>query len=516
MLPQVILNNMKIISGLTLDQREELVKDLTYPNPAYQNAQRYSKFAGKYTSPVITYYETGKGYISVPRGYDISFPYKIVSDGRLENTDVNYPKFCVKLRGTQREAVDAYIDAVERGGNERGVIIIPTGKGKSIIGIKLAQKLKQRCLVIVQKDDLIDGWKKDCRLALGLRPKQVGLIKAQDFRLGEQITLTTIQTLSKLDISQIRDLTKYFGMVIVDEFHHSVAKTYTLINYFPAKYRIGLTATAKRNDGLEGVLYHYFGGKAFEYAEQEEDEDIIPAKDITIVIRDTKVTWNPERYYWFSKLGGKYTEEDIRKMLLKLSPSYRKLSIEEVGKQKVFGTMKMVPLVNAEARKAIAYNDEFNNSAVKDIITEINQRKSCIVFCHEKAHCDLIYRALLAKGVKDKHIQIFSGDSKDSKTQIKSKAESKEKLVTIATFSIATEGTNVKAWERGFLLSSIANEKDVIQCIGRLRRRNEGKDKVIIYDYRFPLVAGNSNHGMIRDRTYLKMGFRIKKEYGRK
>ena len=60
-------------------------------------------------------------------------------------------------------------------------------------------------------------------------------------------------------------------------------------------------------------------------------------------------------------------------------------------------------------------------------------------------------------------IQKFYGGMKETKEEVKRRAESKEVLITLATISIACEGTNVKAWECGFLVSSVANEKDLIQ-----------------------------------------------------
>lgn len=94
----------------------------------------------------------------------------------------------------------------------------------------------------------------------------------------------------------------------------------------------------------------------------------------------------------------------------------------------------------------------------------------------------------------------------DSKEEVLKKAESKEVLVTLATVAIATEGTNVKSWEVGFLVSSVANEKDLIQIIGRLRRTKEGKERIIFYDYRHPFVSGICYHGYKRDIFYKNMG----------
>ena len=75
-----------------------------------------------------------------------------------------------------------------------------------------------------------------------------------------------------------------------------------------------------------------------------------------------------------------------------------------------------------------------------------------------------------------------------------------------ATISISCEGTNVKSWERGFLVSTVANKKDLIQILGRLRRTKEGKTNVFFYDYRHPFMAIFNKHGVKRDKWYREIG----------
>ena len=91
---------------------------------------------------------------------------------------------------------------------------------------------------------------------------------------------------------------------------------------------------------------------------------------------------------------------------------------------------------------------------------------------------------------------------KETKAEIKEKAETKEALITLATISISCEGTNVKSWERGFLVSTVANKKDLIQILGRLRRTKDGKTNVFFYDYRHPFMAIFNKHGIKRDKWY--------------
>lgn len=471
---EVKLGGVAMLSNYTSEQLATIKEDLTFPNPAYTRALKHSKFGVGRIPPYVTYYTEGIAGIIVPRGYKIPFPYKIVKDDRTINR-ITYPPLRVGLRETQKEAAEAFIHHYKNSKEEHGVIVLPTGKGKSILGLYLARKLSQKVLVIVQKDDLVDGWTKDAKFLLGIKPKEVGLIKAQKFRLGKEVTVTTIQTLTKLPADKIALLHKTFGMIIVDEFHHSAAKIYSVIEYFPARFKIGLTATPIRNDGLQDVLYLMFGNLVFEYEDRADDEDILPAQ---IIIKNVPMVFEPERKKEFNRRINRHT--------------YKAIPISVI-------------------RKATSFDEGFNTMLAKDIINEYKQGKSCVVFTHEKEHCRVIQTKLIERGVPSEQIQLYYGDAKVSKAIMKERAESKEVLITIATYSIATEGTNVKAWERGFLASTVANELSTVQAIGRIRRTCEGKEDCIAYDYRFPDVVVAKNHGTIRNRVYKERGYKILK-----
>ena len=107
-------------------------------------------------------------------------------------------------------------------------------------------------------------------------------------------------------------------------------------------------------------------------------------------------------------------------------------------------------------------------------------------------------------------ILLYYGDNKEKSDVMIEKAESRKCLVTLATYAKATEGTNVKSWEVGFLVSSVNSEKNVEQAVGRIRRRKEGKiNPAILYDYRFSESYSISSHGSTKDKVYRKLKFNI-------
>lgn len=62
---------------------------------------------------------------------------------------------------------------------------------------------------MVNKDDLVDGWIQDAKLAYN-DALDIGLVKGKVFKIGEHITLTTIQTLSRLGADKLKNCIRKF------------------------------------------------------------------------------------------------------------------------------------------------------------------------------------------------------------------------------------------------------------------------------------------------------------------
>ena len=479
----------KQIYGLSDSQLNDVKSSLTFLNPQWVQIQKYSRWGNTRVNKFVHYYTLGyypEPYIAVPMGYVLPFgeTETIISDDRL-SLDVDYPDFELELREIQEKATNEF--------EHLGTLVLPTGCGKSICGLYLAGKLKQRALIVVNKDDLVDGWIQDAKLCY--KDLDIGLVKGQAFKIGKHITLTTIQTLSRLGEKKLYDLYSNISMLIADEVHHAGAKSYEVLNTFRAKYRLGLTATKMRNDGLVDVVDHICGKTVFDGTSFVTDV-IIPPENIHIIRKNSNVFWKPEKSYYDTMTKATVHNiifDDIE--YIEGTVEWRNLMerLEAEGKVKAYS------LRLHKAYELIANNETFNALVCRDIIENYNKGKSCVVFCKTVEQLNNLYELLKGRCPK---IQKFYGNMKDTKAEVKRRAESKEVLITLATISIACEGTNVKAWECGFLVSSVANEKDLIQILGRLRRTTEGKTDVYFYDYRHPQVVGIKKHGYERDNWY--------------
>lgn len=284
--------------------------------------------------------------------------------------------------------------------------------------------------------------------------------------------------------------------------HHISSSSFDLLHKFSACYKVGLSATPERSDGLTDVMYYHLGDCAFKYEADHTDKDILP---VHVKAR----TLDLDVPIYLKHLGGvKYelaTEEDIN------NPKSKLKLVEEVP----FNNRPRVPYFHTD--NEILTNDKFAKQILRDIISEYNNARSIVCFFSQKKHIEWYKENLVRQGIPSDQILLYYGDAKESKEDMKKKAESKQALITLATYSIATEGTNVKAWEVCFLISSINNEKNVEQAVGRVRRSKEGKiNPVLVYDYLLPNVYSiGTKHYYTRQKRYKKLGFKITKINGR-
>ena len=279
--------------------------------------------------------------------------------------------------------------------------------------------------------------------------------------------------------------------------HNCPASMFSIVSEFTSRYRLGLTATAERKDGLAHVMKLYFGDFCYKYKATSDEKDILPVE----VIR---------RNADFLHIDPLCKKVDKRWILVdpRTDPnSYKPKKDEEFISQ-----------VPYKVRPKIVFS-EYSDLIVRllrdfiltDVVNEYKQGHSCIVFFSQKQQiddfADYLFRYM---GVPRSHILKYYGDNNEKQNEeTLMQAEQNRKRITLATYSKATEGTNVKRWEVEFLAGSLNDGKNVEQAVGRIRRTTkEPKLKVArVYDYRCPYVYSISSHAATRDARYRKLGF---------
>lgn len=129
-------------------------------------------------------------------------------------------------------------------GITKQLIVAATGVGKRLMAVNLIQHFK-RSLFIAHREELIMQAYNEIEQYF---PMEVGIIKGQVFEVDKKVVVASVQTLTnRLD----RIDPEVFQLVIIDEIHHYMAKTYLKVaRYWDCKLLTGWTATPKRLDGL--------------------------------------------------------------------------------------------------------------------------------------------------------------------------------------------------------------------------------------------------------------------------
>jgi DNA excision repair protein ERCC-3 len=170
------------------------------------------------------------------------------------------------LRDYQIAAVDAFLDGTSGGS---GVVVLPCGAGKTLVGLGAMVKLGMRTLILCTGHTALQQWKREILERTGLGPDDVGEYTSTVKEL-RPVTLTTYQLLTwRKDKHAPPAHFRLFyeanwGLVVYDEVHLLPAPIFRESAYLQARRRLGLTATLVREDGREGDVFALIGPKKFD------------------------------------------------------------------------------------------------------------------------------------------------------------------------------------------------------------------------------------------------------------
>ena len=170
------------------------------------------------------------------------------------------------LRDYQLQAVDAFIGGPGAGS---GVIVLPCGAGKTLVGVAAMVKLGMRTLILCTGHTALQQWKAEILRRTNLTEDQVGEYSSERKEL-KPVTLTTYQLLTwRPDQRSAPPHMRLFhgarwGMVIYDEVHLLPAPVFREVAEVQSRRRLGLTATLVREDGMEGDVFALVGPKRFD------------------------------------------------------------------------------------------------------------------------------------------------------------------------------------------------------------------------------------------------------------
>ena len=181
----------------------------------------------------------------------------------LRDTDIAGRKF--SLREYQRQAVDLFYDGGRETGGS-GVLVLPCGAGKTIIGIGAMEKVSMNTLILTTSTSAVHQWMREIIEKTDLPPELVGEYSGDKKDICP-VTVTTYQMVTYRPIKngpfphfEIFNA-RAWGLVIYDEVHTLPAPVFQVTAELQAKRRLGLTATLVREDGKEADVFTLIGPK---------------------------------------------------------------------------------------------------------------------------------------------------------------------------------------------------------------------------------------------------------------
>lgn len=172
------------------------------------------------------------------------------------------------LRGYQRAAVAAFV-AGRKPGTGYGTVVMPSGAGKTVVGMGVMAELQTNTLIITTNTTAVSQWQRELLDKTALDAEQVGTYTG-DRKEIRPVTVATYQILvwrpstdgpfPHFDLFRARA----WGLIIYDEVHLIPAPVFRVTAEIQAVRRLGLTATLVREDGREAEVFSLVGPRRFD------------------------------------------------------------------------------------------------------------------------------------------------------------------------------------------------------------------------------------------------------------
>jgi len=184
-----------------------------------------------------------------------------------ERLEINLRSDVFQPRAYQLDAAGAF-HAGGRGGH--GVLVLPCGSGKTIIGLLTMAELNTETLILTTSITAIRQWIDELVQKTDIDPELIGEYSGEKKEV-KPVTVTTYQIMSAKDRNEEQKHFQLFsqrnwGFIIYDEVHTLPAPVFRITAELQAKRRLGLTATLVREDGHETDVFALIGPKRHEMA----------------------------------------------------------------------------------------------------------------------------------------------------------------------------------------------------------------------------------------------------------
>jgi superfamily II DNA or RNA helicase len=337
----------------------------------------------------------------------------------------------------------------------RGIVVLPTGAGKTVLAVKAIEELQCSTLIVVPTLVLVDQWRQVLEQAFNITIGSLGGGK-------EEIEPITVST---YDSARLRawKLGNLFDFIVFDEVHHLTAPSNRRIaERYLARRRLGLTATLQKAEGPLEILGELLGSTVYELGVT----DLAGSHLADFTVKTIRIPLNAAEQFEYNK------QFDIYRGYLRSRNLQIRSSKDYLNFVKRSGR-------DSEARRAlaarnramdIALNSSSKIAYLKQLLKSNPDEKALIFTSHNKLvytlSKDLLIPAITHKTPQEEREDILgrfhSGDYK-----------------RIVTSRVLDEGVDVPDASMAIILSGSGSNRQYVQRLGRILRKSPGKEAVL-------------------------------------
>ncbi|WP_333638966.1 DEAD/DEAH box helicase [Pyrobaculum aerophilum] len=310
----------------------------------------------------------------------------------------------------------------------RGTVIIPTGGGKTFVGLEAMYRAGTSAIVLVVTKELAAQWAERIRKYLGVSPGVLG----GGYKEVRDVTVAIYNSAVK----HIDELRGRFGLVIFDEAHHVPAETFKEVALsLESPFRLALSATPEREDQNEHLIYEAVGPPVYRasYRSMIEAGLVVPVEHYRIYVRMTR------------------EEEALYASL----PQNNAIVLRNAA---------------AKASKKIPI-------AVRVVVQEVALGSKVLVFTQFIDQAEELYKRLRESGIA---AELITSEEGNREAAFRRFSNGLSKVVVTTT--VLDEGVDVPDAEVAVIVSGTGSRRQMIQRVGRVVRATAGKRAARVYE----------------------------------
>lgn len=346
----------------------------------------------------------------------------------------------------QREAIAAW-----KAKGHRGVVVLPTGAGKSYVAEMAIREVQRSAMVVAPTLDLMNQWYDVLVTAFG---EEVGLLGG-GYVEPKNLTVSTYDS-AYLHMERLGDR---YGLIVFDEVHHLPGPSFlTAAECAIAPFRLGLTATLERADGREALLDDRVGPVVYTRGIKDLAGQHLAEYDVETVYTDL----DPDEAEAYETGRGLYKQFLYDRGISMAQPDGWSKFLREAAR-------------SPEGRRAfLAYREQRQISLasrgklrVLEGLLRQHARDRTLIFTNDNETVYAISRRFLIPAITHQ-------------TDIKERRETLARFndgrwPALVTSRVLNEGVNIPEAAVAIVLSGTATVREHVQRLGRILRRAEGK-----------------------------------------